>query len=141
MASSVISRVDALFDNDCASPEDCNGGYGGESGVSEVMGVTGVVEVSGVSDEQDDAMVTPDSDLDRYILGEIDRRTSKSTSWKMLEQCFRWSRVQEYLTELGLQEDAVLVADLKMMLVQKKLNDVVYDNKSHKVVRLTHRDI
>lgn len=138
MASSVISRVDALFDNNCESPKDCNEGYDDES---EVMGVTGVTGVSRVSDKQDDAMVTPDSDLDRYILGEIDRRTSKSTSWKMLEQCFRWSRVQEYLTEMGLQEDEVLIAELKRMLVKKKLNDVVYDNKSHKVVRLNHRDI
>jgi len=132
MASSVISRVDALFDNNCASPKECNGGE---------LEVMEVVEVSGVIDKQDDAMVTPDSDLDRYILGEIDRRTSKSTSWKMLEQCFRWSRVQEYLTGLGLQEDAVLIADLKMMLVKNKLLDVVYDNKSHKVVRLNHGDI
>jgi hypothetical protein len=151
MAASVISSVDAIFDNHIAQGHICDTKVN-DIGVdytedTEAITCNDTEAITCNDTEADDAkvndnsMVIPDSDLDRFILGEIERRTSKCTSWKMLEQCFRWSRVQDYLKELGVDDNEVLVADLKRLLVKKQLNDVVYDNKAHKILRLNHNDI
>lgn len=125
MASSVISKLDSIFDcEDIKLHDDSN---------------ERIPESS--CDGANDNVVVPNSELDRFIQNEIDQRVSKSTTWRMLEQCFKWSCIKEYLKVKGKDDDTDLLNELKTMLVKRMLLNVIYDNKTQKIVCLNHKGL
>ena len=114
MTSTILDKVDGLFDAE----------------VIETVANAAAYNV-----------IVPNSELDLFILDDINKRNNKHVTWKLLEQCFRWSRIQIYLREIDVHEDAALCQELRSLLVQRKLTEVNYDHRTQKIIKLNYKGI
>jgi hypothetical protein len=74
--------------------------------------------------------------LDAFIQREMEARMKKNTSWKHLETCFKWSRVQDYMADCGVTSVDPAYAQVRDMLKANQLTHVQYDTGSRRVIRL-----
>jgi hypothetical protein len=74
--------------------------------------------------------------LDEFIDREINARMTKNVTWKNLESCFKWARVQEYLSDLEICRDDPVVLRLRNMLKSNQLINVQYNQKTRKIIKL-----
>ena len=117
MSKTVLANVETLFES---STVDAN------------------VAVAG-----DDATVIHASftTLDEFIDREINARMTKNVTWKNLESCFKWARVQEYLSDLDICQDDPVVSRLRDMLKSNQLVNVQYNQKTRKIIKLNMENI
>ena len=63
-------------------------------------------------------------------------RLQKSVSWKHLETCFKWSRIQDYMHACGVADDDPLFTEVKELMKENRLTKVEYDAHARRVLRL-----
>lgn len=79
--------------------------------------------------------------LDEFIDREISMRMAKTVTWKNLETCFKWARIQEYLTDNAVVADNPIVARLYGMLKANQLVNVQYNARERKILKLNAEDL
>ena len=79
--------------------------------------------------------------LNEFIDREINMRMTKSVTWKNLESCFKWARVQEYLSEQDIDVDDPVVGRLRGMLKANQLINVQYSTRTRKILKLNTENL
>jgi hypothetical protein len=74
-------------------------------------------------------------DLELYIQADIRQRMTRH-SWKQMDMCFKWRLVKEYLTGVDRISDDDVVSQLRSMLKNNELGNVIYDGS--KILQLNY---
>lgn len=76
------------------------------------------------------------SELVQAIDAEINQRQASCVPWRRLELCFKWLRVQEYLSRMGVRPGDDVHADVRRLLQGGGLGGLEYDAASARVTHL-----
>jgi hypothetical protein len=99
------------------------------------------VDVAATATAAADAIHASFTTLDEFIDREINARMTKNVTWKNLESCFKWARVQEYLSDHEICQDDPVVLRLRNMLKSNQLINVQYNQKTRKIIKLNTDDM
>jgi hypothetical protein len=125
MSKAVLDNVDTLFSAKDGRRTDKGDGGGG-----------GGEEEDDAAEEANHKGTAAKVALNEFIDREINMRMTKSVTWKNLESCFKWARVQEYLSEQDIDVDDPVVGRLRGMLKANQLGNVQYSTRTRKIIKL-----
>lgn len=72
------------------------------------------------------------------LLNNLDRETElamKKKSWNLMDMCFKWRYILNYLENLGINEkDSIMIKDL---FIKKQLTNIIFNSKEKKITSLS----
>jgi hypothetical protein len=78
--------------------------------------------------------------FDKKIESDIDSAKLKSKSWNTLDTYIKWNYIECFLIEKQIQ-DKEKILSFKTALQKQLINNVVFDNKLKKIIKLNFKDI
>ena len=90
---------------------------------------------------QDTTQLQSLTDIDQSVIPSEIAQTMKKKSWKTLDNCFKWSLIENYIDSIDEPHKKPNKKDLnilKSLIINRKKEDVTYDKNDNKISLLNY---
>jgi len=81
-------------------------------------------------------LLVEDTEVDDCVFEKESAHAMKNKSWKMMDMCFKWKHILDYVSSLDRIDPEMTLVKIKELFMGNKLLTIVYDTKSKCISKL-----